>query len=76
MGDMGSLNKASRVNPDSAETYAIVGLDCAEFGQYQNAIKYYNKAIRLKPDYADAYNNRGVAYSKMEDTSQGRTDGV
>ena len=26
------------------------------------AIEDYNKAIRLKPDYADAYNNRGIVY--------------
>ena len=25
-------------------------------------LKTYNKAIDLKPNYADAYNNRGVAY--------------
>ena len=24
------------------------------------AIQNYNKALELKPDYADAYNNRGV----------------
>ena len=31
-------------------------------GQYQRAIEDYNEAIRIKPDYADAYYNRGVAY--------------
>ena len=31
--------------------------------QYDNAISDLAKAIVLKPDYAEAYNIRGVAYS-------------
>ena len=34
-------------------------------GQYQRAIQDYDKAIRLNPKYADAYNNRGAAYSGL-----------
>jgi len=30
----------------------------------QKAIEYLSEAIKLKPDYADAYNNRGNAYSE------------
>jgi len=30
-------------------------------------IRYYTEAIRLKPDYADAYNNRGLAYKDQGD---------
>ncbi len=29
-------------------------------------IQYLNEAIRLKPDYLEAYNNRGVAYSNVK----------
>ena len=29
---------------------------------YKNAIRYYTEAIKLKPNFAIAYNNRGVAY--------------
>jgi tetratricopeptide (TPR) repeat protein len=28
-------------------------------------IEYLSKAIKLKPDYADAYNERGIAYSQF-----------
>ena len=31
------------------------------------AIGCYEQAIQAKPDYADAWNNRGVAFSKMEE---------
>lgn len=30
--------------------------------EYEKAIGHYTKAIRLKPDLVEAYNNRGVAY--------------
>jgi tetratricopeptide (TPR) repeat protein len=30
-------------------------------GDLDGAVKDYNEAIRLKPDYADAFNNRGNA---------------
>ena len=30
--------------------------------EYEKSIEHFNKAIALKPDYAKAYNNRGVVY--------------
>ena len=32
----------------------------------QRAIEYLSEAIRLKPDYAEAYQNRGFVYSQMK----------
>ena len=34
-------------------------------GHYAAAITDYNRAIQLKPDYADAYNNRGLAKQSL-----------
>ena len=31
----------------------------------KKAIEYLNEALRLKPDYADAYSNRGIAYRNL-----------
>ena len=36
-------------------------------GNYDRAIRDYDKAIELKPDFAVAYSNRGVAYAKKGD---------
>jgi Flp pilus assembly protein TadD len=37
------------------------------YKDYKGAIEDYNEAIRLKPDDADAYNNRGIAKSNLGD---------
>tara|TARA_B100001250_G_scaffold407858_1_gene429320 strand:+ start:602 stop:1150 length:549 start_codon:yes stop_codon:yes gene_type:complete len=40
--------------------------DYGENGEYQLAINNYSKAIRINPDNASAYLNRGVAYEGLE----------
>ena len=35
-------------------------------GRYDEALVSYDRAIALKPDYARAYNNRGVALGRLE----------
>ena len=39
-----------------------VGLHIAHKGNYDQAISDFTKAIGLDPNYAKAYNNRGLAY--------------
>jgi Flp pilus assembly protein TadD len=34
-------------------------------GEIEEAIEHYNKAIRLAPEYDNAYKNRGIAYTKL-----------
>ena len=38
-----------------------------EEGQYDRAIAYFNKAIKLNPRYAEVYNSRGFAYFYKKD---------
>ena len=45
-----------------AETAFTSGYASYAKMEYQKSISEYTEAIRLKPDYADAYNNRGLAY--------------
>ena len=48
---------------DTAEAYLKRGDRYSDIRDYDHAIADYNQATRLKPDYAEAYNNRGLAYS-------------
>lgn len=41
---------------------------------YQAAISKYNEAINLNPNYAFAYNNRGLAYAKIQNYQQAISD--
>ena len=50
----------------SAETYLIWGHTKYDLGLYQGAIAAYDKAIRLKPDYAYAYITRGDAKAQLD----------
>ena len=49
----------------SAETYLTWGNTKSDLGDYKGAIADYDSAIRLKPDYAGAYNNRGNAKQEL-----------
>ncbi len=44
------------------DAYIIRGLAYGGKGEFDTAIEDYNKAIKLNPEYAGAYNNRGLAY--------------
>ena len=48
--------------PDSAEVH--YGMGCALYGlqKYDDAAKYFDKAIKIKPDLAAAWNNRGSIF--------------
>ena len=37
-------------------------------------VKYYSEAIRLNPEFSIAYNNRGVAYRKLDDKAAAISD--
>jgi tetratricopeptide (TPR) repeat protein len=39
--------------------------------EYEKAIKDFTEAIRLKPDYAAAYGNRGAIYFTQGDSNLG-----
>ncbi|MDP2886944.1 MAG: tetratricopeptide repeat protein [Ignavibacteria bacterium] len=43
-------------------------------GDYQGAIADFTKAISLKPDFANPYNNRGIAYLMLNQKSKALAD--
>ena len=42
-----------------------MGIVLAELDKLEEAIEVYNKALLLKPDYAEAYNNLGNALKEQ-----------
>ena len=55
------LEKAIELNPTDPTLYYNVGVMNMDQKKIDEAIKYFEKAIELKHDYADAYNNIGAA---------------
>lgn len=50
---------------DSAKIYNSQGLAKVEMGQYEDAIADFDTAVQKKPDFAEAYYNRGYARAKL-----------
>ena len=61
---------------DSSDVVEIFnqGLDYFEKGDYENAIKDFNRALEINPKFAEAYNNRGNAYALMGDFERAIAD--
>ena len=55
------LEKAITMNPTEPTLYYNVGVMNMDQKNIDEAIKYFEKAVELKPDYGDAYNNIGAA---------------
>jgi len=47
--------------------YYREGFYCSDSGKYKQAIKYYNEAIDLKPDYHEAWYMKGFCYKIITD---------
>ena len=45
----------------------IAGFTYANKSDFDNAIKDYTSAVRLEPNYAEAYNGRGANYANKRD---------
>ena len=57
-----------------AESYCDRAVDYADYCDYENLIKEYTEAIRLNPDDAEAYVNRGVYYALLGKTKEAKRD--
>ena len=58
----------------SAETYLLWGYIKDELGDHSEAISDHTQAIQLKPNFPDAYYNRGVAKGNLEQYSAAISD--
>jgi tetratricopeptide (TPR) repeat protein len=50
------------------------GVDFVEREDWDTAIACFSEAIRLKPDYAEAYYNRGIVYENQGDQAKADAD--
>jgi tetratricopeptide (TPR) repeat protein len=66
MGDftkaMDDANTIVELQPESPEYWNLKGNMHMLYADYYEAITSYDNAIMLKPDYAEAYYNRGLAF--------------
>ena len=58
----------------SAYTEFFYGFTYQEQRNNEKAIKHYGKAIELNPNFAEAYNNRGNAYSDKDELNRAIQD--
>lgn len=56
-------DNANKLN--SEKMYLELGLKYHKKLQYHKAIKYAKKALKIKKDYPEAYNNIGIAYAQL-----------
>ena len=54
--------------------YLAKGIDAIQNQKYKKAIEYFNKAITINPNDADAYHNRGLAKYLLEDYAEAIED--
>jgi tetratricopeptide (TPR) repeat protein len=57
--------QVTQATKDNAVVHLGLGSALLVEGRIHEAIEHCNRAIRLKPDYADVYSDRGIAYTKL-----------
>ena len=50
------------------------GIAYGDLGKYEQAIRDYNKAIELDPQYANTYYNRGILYQTLDKITEAEAD--
>jgi protein O-GlcNAc transferase len=60
-----AVKQALTLNPDHVEARTLLAwIDSEIHGDFDSAIEEYSKAVKLRPDLAETYNNLGVAQKR------------
>lgn len=82
-GDGQEKNEKNSIKAEPSKGAASAGFQdyldaaCISFAlnnDWQLAITFYDEAIALRPDYANAYHNRGCLYIRIGETDRGIED--
>ena len=63
-------NEAIKIASKDPDAYQCAGNACMSLGEYDNAIDYYKKAVRLDPNNGNRYFNIGYAYATAEKSGE------
>lgn len=64
---MQNYTEAEALDPNNAELKFRIALVYADyFNRLEDAVRYYQEAIRLKNNYSEAYNNLGTVYLRQK----------
>ena len=66
-GGLQKLLEAAKLDPKNADIYQQTALVFRSLGDYPLSLKYFRKALELKPDFPEATNNMGTVYLLMGD---------
>ena len=63
------------IDPNSYPAYNNLGYIALVYeDNYEEAVRFFSKAIEIQPQYDQAWGNRGIAYYYLEDWQNSRTD--
>ena len=65
-----NLERAVRLNPDSARAHNFLGMAYLMKKRFQPAKNQFEQAVRIKPDFAVAYSNLATVFWKEKETTR------
>lgn len=65
------LQIARKDDPNNAKIYNSLGFVCTNLCRLEEGVRYYQRAIELEPNFADAHMNLGMTYLKQGELKQG-----